>query len=159
MELRPYQRDLVEKVRIRRRRCSLIVLPTGAGKTIVAAEIIRQRVDRHVLVIAHRRELIHQAREKLAAFEVNSGIILAGEAMNQMAAVQVASVQTLWSRHTRRGFELPHADIVFVDEAHHVRARTYKQILESHPDAQIIGLTATPCRRKLCEVSAARSRS
>src|SRR5262249_52618822 len=69
-----------------------------------------------------------------------------GQPMNQMARVQVASVQTLWSR-MRGGKEPPHADIVFVDEAHHVPARTYRSIIEKYPDAQIIGLTATPCRR------------
>ena len=53
MNLRQYQRDLVEKVRIRRRRCSLIVLPTGGDKTIVMSEIIRHAENQHVLVLVH----------------------------------------------------------------------------------------------------------
>jgi superfamily II DNA or RNA helicase len=76
-----------------------------------------------------------------------AGLILAGEPMNQMARVQIASVQTLSSRCFRGGMDLPTADLVAVDEAHHVRARTYRQILDRYPEARIIGLTATPCRR------------
>ena len=64
-----------------------------------------------------------------------------------MIGVQVASVQTLWSRCYRGREDLPPANIVFVDEAHHCPAQTYRKILESYPDAQVIGLTATACRR------------
>jgi DNA repair protein RadD len=101
----------------------------------------------HVLFLAHRRELIHQARNKLADFGVRAGLILAGHSPDKMLGVQVASIQTLWSRCIRQDNDLPHADIVFVDEAHHARARTYRQIIDAYPDARIIGMTATPCRR------------
>ena len=67
--------------------------------------------------------------------------------MNAMCGMQVASVQTLWSRCFRQDKELPPAHVVFVDEAHHCPARTYRQILEAYPAAQIMGMTATPCRR------------
>jgi superfamily II DNA or RNA helicase len=147
MELRPYQQDLVAKVRVRRRRCSLIVLPTGAGKTVVISEVIREAENQHVLIFVHRREIIFQIRDKLAAFGIEAGLILAGQPMNQMARVQVASVQTLSSRCLRGDMDLPNADVVAIDEAHHVRAKTYKQIIERYPDARIIGLTATPSRR------------
>ena len=100
-----------------------------------------------VLFLAHRRELIHQARNKLADSGVSSGLILAGEPMRPMEGVQVASVQTLWSRCVRGSTDLPPADIVFVDEAHHVRARTYRTIIDRYPNSSIIGMTATPCRR------------
>ena len=146
IDLRDYQRDIVDRARRVRRPC--IVMPTGSGKTLVASEIIRSAPDRHVLFLAHRRELIRQAAEKLGEFGVNAGVILAGEPTNAMCGVQVASVQTLWSRSFRsKSLELPPAEIVFIDEAHHVRARTYKAIIEKYPDAKIIGLTATPCRR------------
>jgi superfamily II DNA or RNA helicase len=63
------------------------------------------------------------------------------------ALVQVAGVQTLYWRCVRTNrMELPAADIMFVDECHHVRAMTYQRIIEAYPDAIIIGLTATPCR-------------
>ena len=125
----------------------LVVAPTGAGKTVIVAEVIRLAENKFILVLAHRRELIHQMRDKLADHGVTAGVILAGEPMNQMARVQVASVQTLWSRCVLGKTDLPPADIVVIDEAHHVRARTYRKIIELYPDANIIGLTATPCRK------------
>jgi DNA repair protein RadD len=144
-ELRPYQLDVVGE--IDRHERPLIVAPTGSGKTIIAAEIVRRSVNKHVLFIAHRRELIHQARNKLAEFGITAGVILAGEPRSPMLGIQVASIQTLWARCVRGSADLPPADLVFVDEAHHARARTYRQIVESYPNARIVGLTATPCRK------------
>ena len=125
----------------------LVVAPTGAGKTVIYSEIIKRAENKHVLIFVHRREIIFQIRDKLAEFGINAGLILAGEPMNQMARVQIASVQTLWSRCVRGNTDLPHADIVIVDEAHHCRARTYRKIIASYPDAAIVGGTATPCRK------------
>ena len=147
IELRGYQNDVVADVQDSTD-AVCVVMPTGTGKTLVASEIIRREPDRHVLFIAHRRELIHQAAGKLGEFGVKAGTILAGEPANHMLGVQVASVQTLWARGFRsKSIELPPANIVFIDEAHHVRARTYQKIIEAYPDARVIGLTATPCRR------------
>jgi len=145
IELRPYQLTAITDAARRRR--PLIVAPTGSGKTVIAAELIRRAENKHVLYLAHRRELIHQARDKLAEFGMFAGVMLAGEQRHAMRGVQVASIQTLWSRCIRGSTELPPADIVFIDEAHHCRAETYRKIIDSYPDAQIIGLTATPCRR------------
>ena len=145
MILRPYQNDAVDLVITAID--PIVVAPTGSGKTVIISEVIRQAENKFVLVLAHRRELIHQMRNKLAEFGITAGVILAGEPMNQMARAQVASVQTLWSRCMIGNTNLPPADIVVIDEAHHVRARTYRRIIESYPDAKIIGLTATPCRR------------
>ncbi len=125
----------------------LYVAPTGSGKTVCLAEVIRRAADKHVLVFLHRREIVFQIRDKLADFGITAGLILAGEPMNQMARVQIASVQTLSARCVRGSRDLPHADIVAIDEAHHVAARTYRQILDRYPDARMLDLTATPCRR------------
>jgi DNA repair protein RadD len=145
IEPRPYQLDAIDEACRHRR--PLLVAPTGSGKTVIASEIIRRAENKHVLFLAHRRELNFQARDHLAEFGVNAGVILAGEPLNLMKGVQVASVQTLWSRCVRGNSDLPYADIVFIDEAHHARARTYRKIIESYPDSKIIGMTATPCRR------------
>jgi DNA repair protein RadD len=136
IDLRQYQLDSV--ARIIAAIDPMVVAPTGAGKTLIVAEVIRQAEHKFVLVLAHRRELIHQMRDKLAEFGVTAGIILAGEPMNQMARLQVASVQTLWSRCMRGNTDLPPADIVVIDEAHHCRARTYRKIVESYPNAVIV---------------------
>jgi superfamily II DNA or RNA helicase len=61
--------------------------------------------------------------------------------------VQVASVATLWARAFRgEKIERPGADLVIVDEAHHIRAGTWSAIVESYPAAKVIGMTATACR-------------
>jgi DNA repair protein RadD len=100
-----------------------------------------------VVFIAHRRELIDQTSRKLQAIEVDHGIIQAGYPTRPSASVQVASIQTLHARALRSAkIELPPADLLFVDEAHHVRARTYARLIVAYPDAVVIGLTATPCR-------------
>jgi DNA repair protein RadD len=83
IELHPFQRDAVDRIEreiSEERRRLLYVAPTGAGKTVVGAEIINRAVERHhrVLVIAHRREIITQTRDKLVANGVNPGIVLAG---------------------------------------------------------------------------------
>ena len=150
--LRPYQIEVVARVEScvsAGQRRALVVLPMGGGKTILAAKIISDYVARggRVMVLAHRRELISQASAKLHAVGIDHGIIQAGFPTRPGEHVQVASVQTLHARAVRTaGMEMPAADLVVVDEAHHVRARTYRQILAAYPNAIVVGLTATPCR-------------
>ena len=126
--------------------------PTGSGKTVMATAIIKDRVAKYqrVLFIAHRDELITQAADKLRRFgDLAPGIIKAGRDKDQrpQALVQVASVQTLHARAFRsKSMELPPAEILIIDEAHHSRARTYQQIIDAYPNAVVLGLTATPCR-------------
>jgi superfamily II DNA or RNA helicase len=102
------------------------------------------------LFLAHRDELLVQPRDKLKNFfDIIAGIIKSGRDKDArpQALVQVAGVQTLYWRCVRTDrMELPDADIVFIDECHHVRAMTYQRIIEAYPNAIIIGLTATPCR-------------
>jgi DNA repair protein RadD len=75
------------------------------------------------------------------------GIIRAGLAMDLDQIVQVCSVQTLWERAMRtKKISLPPADLLIIDESHHVPARTYRKIIEAYPNAVLIGTTATPCR-------------
>jgi DNA repair protein RadD len=124
-------------------------MPTGAGKTVVAAAIISKAVDEQqgVLVLAHTREIIRQTSEKLFARGIEHGVILSGHMTRPDEPVQVASVQTLWSRAVRSSqMELPPADLLIIDEAHHCPAQTYRRIIGAYPDAVLIGLTATPCR-------------
>jgi len=127
----------------------LVVLPTGAGKTVVFAEKIRLEVAKHgrVLVIAHRREIIHQTSAKLTANGVVHGIIMAGEESRSLLDVQLASVATLFARGIRTEvMELPPATLGVIDEAHHTPARTYQQIVDAYPDTLWCGFTATPAR-------------
>ena len=151
-ELRPYQFDVINQCRQKlaagvSKIC--LVAPTGAGKTIIAAEIIRSAVakGKRVLVLAHTREIIKQTSLKLNAAGIAHGIIMSTDTVRPYEPVQVASVQTYWSRVMRtKRMDPPHADLIIVDECHHVRARTWRKIIDSYPGVPLIGLTATPCR-------------
>lgn len=154
MQLWPFQQDIVDelerKVAAGERRI-IIVVPTGGGKTVLASEIIRRghAASRRSVFLAHRNELLSQAHGKLKAFGVEAGIIKAGRDrdLRPQAMVQVCGVQTLHARVVRaQSMESALAEIVFVDEAHHARARTWQSIIEKYPDSIIIGLTATPAR-------------
>jgi DNA repair protein RadD len=151
-ELRPYQVDVIadlERAIATGRRRPVIVMPTGAGKTVVAANIINKAVaeQKRVLVLGHTREIIKQTSLKLSGYRVEHGIIRAGLVVDLSQAVQVASIQTLWSRAMRTDrMPLPAAHLLIIDEAHHCPANTYRRIIESYPNADLIGLTATPCR-------------
>jgi DNA repair protein RadD len=150
MLLRPYQRDVVDKCALLPSAARVIVVaPTGAGKTVIAAAIIKTATDagKRALVLAHTREIVKQISEKLFAHAIDHGIIQAGYMTRPDERVQVASVQTLWARAIRaQRMQLPPADLLIVDECHHCPANTYRKIIESYPDAVLIGLTATPCR-------------
>src|SRR5215467_3955586 len=123
----------------------LIAAATGSGKTVIASEIVRREVakSKRVVFLAHRDELLTQARNKLARFDITAGIIKAGRDKDArpQAMVQIAGIQTLHTRALRyQTIELPPAEILIVDEAHHARARTYEQIIAAYPNAIIIGL-------------------
>lgn len=145
MILRNYQTDALHRLRSefkRGARSVILCMPTGSGKTVVAAEIMRGAVEKghRALFIVHRVELVDQAVTRLADFGVPAGEIVARRDEDRTHHVQVASIMTLINR------TLPPADVVFVDEAHHAAATTYRSILKNYPTQWIIGLTATPCR-------------
>ncbi len=150
--LRPYQNSAVTALRASLgagHRRPILVLPTGSGKTVIAAEIVRmaREKSRSVLFLAPRRELIHQASEQFTAAGVRHGIIMAGVDRNLYADVQIASFDTLHARGMRtKRMQMPRAELVIVDEAHLSIAETRKAIIAHYADATIIGLTATPAR-------------
>jgi superfamily II DNA or RNA helicase len=152
VNLRPYQQDVVAQVDLAIEAGPakiVVVAPTGSGKTVVGAEVIRRAVARpkRVLVVAHRREIIMQTSRKLFANAVRHGIIMAGVDPRPMEAVQVASVQTLHARAVRsEAMPLPLADLIIIDECHHAPANTYQNIIDLYPEAALLGLSATPCR-------------
>lgn len=147
--LREYQEQAIHLLRsslAQGKKAPVLVAPTGSGKTRLSVEIIAraQEKGKWVLVLAPRRELIYQFSGVLEQAGVQHGVIMAGEPSNRYALVQVASFDTLWAR--RKRMILPRADVVVVDEAHLSLAETRKALIESFPNAKIVGLTATPAR-------------
>lgn len=151
MSTRPYQERALKRLEELTEdgaRAVLLVSPTGSGKTHIASEVIRRNPEHRILFLAPRRELISQASRKLESVGVGHGIILAGDKRtNLYSRVQVASRDTLISRALRsRKLTLPPFDRIIVDEAHIGMSARFLELLSLWPDAQIVGLTATPCR-------------
>lgn len=149
--LRGYQQEFVDAVEdaVRRGvRRQLGVLPTGGGKTIVFSEIVRRRADKPTLILAHRDELLQQAREKLVSvapeLSMSTGLVKAGS--NDVGApVVIASIQTL-ARESRL-HQLPkHFGTVIVDEGHHAVADSYQRVLDYLEAELTLFVTATPKR-------------
>ena len=127
----------------------VVQAPTGSGKSRVIAELCRMATGKRkrVLVMAPRRELIHQLRDTLAEQGVFAGIIMAGEAPAKLLDVQVASFDTLHARAMRsQRMAMPEADMVICDEAHLTISETRKDIIEHYDGKVVIGFTATPAR-------------
>ena len=161
-ELRPYQQQARDRIHAEWENGhtrTLLVLPTGTGKTIVFASVAADQVragDR-VLILAHRGELLEQAADKL---QRSTGLVSAVEkadatCLNTWFRVVVGSVQTL--QRTARLERFPHDyfGTIIIDEAHHAITDGYRRILDYFDKAKVLGVTATPDRgdmRNLGEV-------
>lgn len=146
-ELRDYQNTLIdETVEAFQAGASRVLIEsmTGSGKTTVGASMVRQRVNdgKRVLWLAHREELILQARDRIEEFGVRGGIIKAGHEETLDRQLQVGSVQSVVRRLDRLG----NFDFIAVDEAHHALATSYTDIINHYSSASTLGLTATPWR-------------
>lgn len=145
--LRDYQEDLISLVLASWEKGNhriLLQLPTGAGKTIIFAAIIDEfvRQNKRVMVVAHRKELITQACEKIKnTTRIFPGIIQSGFERNLNCAIQVASIQTLIRSENKLKI-----DLLIFDEAHHTLSQSYARIIAQYPHAHLLGVTATPTR-------------
>ena len=154
MELRPYQKAAVKAVEEewhKGRTKTLLVLPTGTGKTIAFAAITKDCVNEgdRVLILAHRGELLEQASAKLMQ---TTGLKTALEKAEHSCLeepfrrVVVGSVQTLMRERRLDMFHEDYFDTIIIDEAHHAVSDSYKRILEHFYDARVLGVTATADR-------------
>lgn len=144
--LRDYQDRLVDAVRGSYRsgkRAPVVVSPTGSGKTVLFAFIAQgtSAKGNSVVILVHRQELVDQTCRTLRDFGVDHGIIAAGRTPDRSHAVQVASVQT----YVRRLDSFRPA-LIIADEAHHATAGSWRKVIEAHPQARVLGVTATPER-------------
>lgn len=129
---------------------TLLVLPTGCGKTIVFAKIAEDcvRVGERVLIMAHRGELLEQASDKI---EKTTGLKSAVEKADQTCIgswrrIVVGSVQTLTREKRLKQFSPDYFDTIIIDEAHHSVSDSYQHVLQYFHDANVLGVTATPDR-------------
>lgn len=147
MQLRGYQQQAIDDLRNAYRagaRAPLLCLPTGGGKTIIFSAIANSAAARgkQVLILVHRRELLHQASRKLNDIGLDHGLIAAGIPATDHL-VRIASIQTLVRRLSRMDWQ---PELIIIDEAHHASAGSWTTVLDKWPDAFRLGVTATPCR-------------
>lgn len=145
--LREYQNKAIEDIRAQFRlgkRAILLQMPTGAGKTLTAAFMIRNAVDRglRVYFLAHRDFLLEQTSDALSKIAIDHGVISPAYHPALSLPVQVASIQTL----ARRLDKIPAPDLVIVDECHRVAGSQYRKTLDAWPRARVVGLSASPKR-------------
>ena len=153
MELRPYQEQAKQAIQqqwsdgIQK---TLLVLPTGTGKTIVFSKLSEDcvRDGERVLILAHRGELLDQAADKM---DKATGLKCAVEkaddsSLNSWYRVVVGSVQSLMREKRLSQFRPDHFNTIIVDEAHHCLSDSYQRVLSYFGDAKVLGVTATPDR-------------
>lgn len=161
MNLRDYQDGAVEgtmNVFRNGARSALIVLPTGLGKTVVFSEVVRRFQPGRAMVLAHREELIFQARDKIARFagidaQVEMGSYKVEGWFGKLPPCVVSTVQTQTAGGDGGGrmtkFDPKDFELVVIDEAHHATSSTYRRCIDwyrQNPDCCILGVTATPDR-------------
>ena len=153
MELRPYQEEARKAIfeqwdsGVQK---TLLVLPTGCGKTIVFAKVTEDcvRKGERVLILAHRGELLEQAADKI---QKSTGLGCAVEKAEQSCRgswfrIVVGSVQTLMREKRLVQFPADYFNTIIIDEAHHCISDSYQRVLEHFPAAHVLGVTATPDR-------------
>ncbi len=133
-------------------RSVMLQMPTGTGKTRLFADIVkdlclwgkRHQTEIKILILAHKRELIDQISDTLEDHHIAHGIIMSQHRQVASRSIQVGSVPTLNRRLDKWGDN--DFDIIIIDEAHHVKAKSYRDIIKLYPEAKILGVTATPYR-------------
>lgn len=153
MDLRPYQSEAKQAIfdqwegGVQR---TLLVLPTGCGKTIVFAKVAEDCVSQgdRVLIMAHRGELLEQAADKIAKA---TGLGCATEkaeasCLDSWFRITVGSVQTMMRPKRLEQFAPDYFDTIIVDEAHHCLSDSYQRVLNHFEGARVLGVTATPDR-------------
>lgn len=153
MELRPYQeaaRTAIFEQWASGILKTLLVLPTGCGKTIVFAKVAEECVSegKRVLILAHRGELLDQAADKIRKTTGLSCALEKAESScrGSWSRVVVGSVQTLMRDKRLGSFPEDYFGAIIIDEAHHCISDSYQRVLQHFPEAKVLGVTATPDR-------------
>ncbi len=143
MELRPYQKECVEKVNsLPDGTKTIVCLATGLGKTVTAASF---EAGGRVLWLSHRDELVRQPEKYFTMLGKSYGIEKAGEESNGEDVIS-ASIQTISRDKRLLKFKEDEFSLIICDEAQHAAAKTYRKVLGYFKPKKLIGLTATPKR-------------
>ncbi|HEY5003440.1 MAG TPA: DEAD/DEAH box helicase family protein, partial [Ktedonobacteraceae bacterium] len=127
----------------------LLVLATGAGKTVIFCDIARQLAAHGVLtlVLAHRDELLNQAAEKYREADPTAIVGKVAGSVNELGGtVTVASVATARNAKRLKQLQQFNFGLIVVDEGHHLAAAGYQTVLKAFPNAFVLIVTATPDR-------------
>lgn len=153
MKLRPYQAEAKAAVFEQWDKGALktlVVLPTGCGKTIVFAKVAEDCVRQgyRVLILAHRGELLEQAADKI---KKSTNLGCATEKAEQTCLgswfrITVGSVQSMQREKRLSQFSEDYFNVIIIDEAHHCISDGYQKVLQHFPAAKVLGVTATPDR-------------
>ena len=159
MNLRSYQNGAVDGAidALKEHNSTLIVLPTGLGKTVVFSEVIRRFQPQRAVVLAHREELIFQAADKIKKVTGLEGAVEMGQyradGLFETPPYIVSTIQTQCSGGDGGGrmtkFLPEDFGLVVIDEAHHATSSTYRRVIEyyrQNPNCKVLGVTATPDR-------------
>ena len=157
IRLYDYQEEMMERIDMafRSYQSVMVQMPTGTGKTILLAEVVKreklkgknpEKVKNEKLkvknpcvwIVVHRWELVDQI-EKTLAKQLDFSLFTFPFSLKP----RVFSIQWL-SKHYHELEEKP--SLIIIDEAHHAVAKTYKEVMDAYPEARKLGLTATPCR-------------
>ncbi|MBR5253678.1 MAG: translation initiation factor IF-2 N-terminal domain-containing protein [Bacteroidales bacterium] len=157
-KLRSYQVEMKQKVFKEWQNGNMSVMmqmPTGTGKTMLFASIIKDLWNhfydnpplKKFLIIVHRKELVEQVQKTLYdKYGLAHGTIQSGKRDNEMYHIQVAMVQTLAREKRLNKWKDNEFDFIICDEAHHILADSYQKIRKAFPEAYLLGVTATPYR-------------
>lgn len=156
--LRPYQQAAIDATRrqLEQYASTVVVLPTGLGKTVFAAKLIAEWDRGNTLFLAHTKELIAQAADKLGAeLGYRPGVEMGTQAVELDTLWQgglsiVGSVQTMYGDRRLEKYRRHPFGLIVIDECHHSTSATYKKVVnhfrELNPNLKVVGITATPNR-------------
>jgi superfamily II DNA or RNA helicase len=151
MELRPYQEEALSLIKAGFNppngfKRQLVVMPTAAGKTILFSKLAEYVAPKRTLILAHREELLEQAKEKLrASTGIDADIEAATRRASLEATVVIASVQSMMREDRLARWPRDHFKLIVTDEAHHVVSPSWQKVLAHFPTFTL-GVTATPDR-------------
>lgn len=156
VNLRPHQIEAKKKIFEAWDKYNSVMLqmPTGTGKTYLFTSLINDllcyykmtRNEIHILIVAHRTELLDQISATLSRFGIQHGFIQGTREQHLWKRVQVASIMSLLTDKNYYNVCRQKFDYIIVDEAHHSLAETYIKLFNLFPKAKKLGVTATPCR-------------